>query len=113
MRGAYFFRSAIVSSVTLFGASWNAGCVGFAAWHATQCLCTIAKASASLTAPSAHAHGAATTNTASAAACAARPYSVARVRNRGCYGIRIDDPVVWRVSKSTCDLAASLSAYFW
>src|SRR5450756_488917 len=30
-----------------------------------------------------------------------------------CYGNRIDDPVVARASRSLCDLAASLSGYFW
>ena len=53
---------------------------------------------------------AAATKTARSAAAAALPYLFGRASNRASYGIRIDEPVVWRDSRSWCDLAASLSA---
>src|SRR5450756_2043779 len=49
----------------------------------------------------------------SAAASVASPCPLARVDNLARYGNRIDDPVVRRASRSLCDLAASLSGYFW
>src|ERR1043165_3013034 len=51
IRGAYFRRSAVVSRVTFFGASWKLSCVGLAAWHIVQCFAVIARTSASDTVP--------------------------------------------------------------
>ena len=46
--GAKRLKSAIVSSVTFFGGSWKLSCVGFLAWHETQCFAESASTSASL-----------------------------------------------------------------